>query len=128
MRKIAEGVNEMEGVVTAAAHLFAALVTELPEPQKSILRQSIASWASTHLPDKDEIEGLEVGEIIAKLEPYDKGYVEFCWMVLGLDKHFENDCDPYLERKKALLAKHGERLAIAEQSDPGSSVVGRQTE
>ena len=94
MRTMAEGISEMEGVVTAAAHLFAALVTELPESKRAILRQSIDRWASEQLPDTAAIRDLTREQVIAILEPYDKGYVEFCRLVLNLSNPSASELPP----------------------------------
>ena len=119
MRRLADGVKEVEGVITAIGHVFGALLAELPEPRKSILRANILSWLVSYLPEGvDETEDFELtkerlDEFTKQVDPGTKGRIEFYAMVLGLASHFEEDCPPYLKIKEAALARPEDRPALS---------------
>ena len=119
-------VEELEGVISAMAHVVAALIAELPEPTKSILLDFVGGDEDPdeRLPAPDESSpGDGPDETDDEDEPPDlppeflRGSARFRSMVLSLAKHLDDDCEPYLERRDHFKKEHEGGAAPPPQED-----------
>ena len=117
-------VEELEGVISAMAHLVAALIAELPEPSKSVLLDFVGGeeGPDEELPEPDASspgdgpDDADDDEESLDLPPeFLRGSARFRNMVLSLAKHFENDCEPYLERRDRFKREHEGAAASSPQ-------------
>ena len=101
-------VEELEGVISAMAHVVAAVIVELPEPSKSILLDFVGgddeededSPKQERGPDGDDCDD-SVEEELSDLSPeFLRGSARFQGMVLAIARHFDDECEPYLERRE----------------------------
>ena len=98
-------VEELEGVISAMAHLMAALIVELPEPAKSILLDFVGDdeEQDDESSPEDGSDDTEHQDEPPVLSPeFIRGSARFQGLVLALARHFDDHSESYLERRQRL--------------------------